>query len=783
MSQPQRNLSVPGKLYVGAISLAGATAILIALSSIRANPSENQWLFLAALTVLAGFFTVRIPTVPATVSISESFVFLTVLLFGTAPAVLTVALEGLLISAWRYRHSVPRILFNTFEAPASLLISSTLFFYLAGTDLNAWRSHLGQLLIPLLALALGYFLLNSLLMAVAVAFETGSSPLSIWRKHFLWLSIDYFGGASIAVLLFLASATLSVTTLVAIVTPILVICYLTFRLATEKVEEATKHLRELNTLYISTIETLASAIDAKDQITHGHIRRVQKHAIALSERLGFRDEESVRAIEAAALLHDMGKLAIPEYILNKPGKLTDAEFEKMKAHASLGADILSRVNFPYPVIPIVRHHHEHWDGSGYPDSLKAQAIPIGARILAVVDCFDALTSDRPYRPKLAKSAALEILRQRAGSMYDPVVVDAFFEMESQAEPNDVGIEGRMITSGDVPEPAFDTIASSTSETVALYQLSTDLADCRSLSIASPFVAKELSRLLQADLILIFHPEESHDEIAVTGSYGERAAEFTEYRLAFGRGLSGWVAANKRSIVNSDPILDFGDGARSRMPVLRSCLSVPILAGGSLIGVASAYSSRVSAFSEEHRRIAETLCEHAARFIGQARSSSMTNDDGRIDSLTGVLAPGVLEEEIDSLLAQLSLPSQALDICVIDIVGLSSINIKHGKKAGDLILRLTAEALSASVPRNSIVGRLESDEFVCVSGSLEPDFAERLQNKLFDASQDIGIRFSANVKCRSVSVQIGADILESLNQIRAPFVSTGSAITHARSSVH
>src|SRR5206468_4432789 len=156
------------------------------------------------------------------------------------------------------------------------------------------------------------------------------------------------------------------------------------------------------------------------------------HAVALARAMGVREEAQIRAIEAAALLHDMGKLAVPEYILNKPGPLTAAEFEKMKLHASVGADILSAIDFPYPVVPIVRHHHENWDGTGYPSGIKGTDIPIGARILSVVDCFDALTSDRPYRPRLSDEEALAILVERRGSMYDPLIVDTFAKVHSTA---------------------------------------------------------------------------------------------------------------------------------------------------------------------------------------------------------------------------------------------------------------------------------------------------------------------------------------------------------------
>ena len=189
----------------------------------------------------------------------------------------------------------------------------------------------------------------------------------------------------------------------------------------------------MNRLYLSTIETLATAIDAKDQVTHGHIRRVQKFALALASELGIRDERQVKAIEAAALLHDTGKLVVPEHILNKPGRLTPGEFDKMKLHASAGAEILSAIQFPYPVVPIVRHHHENWDGTGYPDGLKSTDIPIGARILQVVDCFDALTSDRPYRTKLSDEEAVLILLQRRGTMYDPLIVDTFAAVRQRIE--------------------------------------------------------------------------------------------------------------------------------------------------------------------------------------------------------------------------------------------------------------------------------------------------------------------------------------------------------------
>src|SRR5205085_10096429 len=226
----------------------------------------------------------------------------------------------------------------------------------------------------------------------AVAIEQRSSAFRVWRRNFLWLSLNYFSGASIAasMLPYLQGPGYAFIRVIGVLLPLLIVLYLTLKTALGRVEDANNHLAELNRLYLSTIETLAMAIDAKDQTTHGHIRRVQTFAVGLAKAMGGTDTALIRAVEAAALLNDMGKLAVPEYILNKPGPLTPAEFEKMKLHASVGADILSAIDFPYPVVPIVRHHHESWDGSGYPDGLRGGDIPLGARIVSVVDAVEAL---------------------------------------------------------------------------------------------------------------------------------------------------------------------------------------------------------------------------------------------------------------------------------------------------------------------------------------------------------------------------------------------------------
>ena len=536
-----------------------------------------------------------------------------------------VALDSLVISLWIFRSSrrPERVLFN-FGAPAvAVWIASRVFYALSGIQPLAEAPHpIFDLIVPLTLLAVIYFLLNSWLIAIAVGLEQQVSALKVWRSNFLWLSLNYFSGASVAALLipYIQGPQYIVFRVIGVLLPLLLISYLTLRTALGRVEDANRHLSELNKLYMSTIETLAMAIDAKDQITHGHIRRVQKFAVGLARAMGINEGTQIQAIEAAALLHDMGKLAVPEYILNKPGPLTAAEFAKMKLHASVGADILSAIEFPYPVVPIVRHHHECWNGSGYPDGLKGSEIPIGARILSVVDCFDALTSDRPYRPRLSDAEALRILHERRGSMYDPLVVDTFATVYGEIAPedNDTGDANKnglsAITRGGqsqkegLPGGAsrLNEISASTEEMLILYELARNLNGRLELAETGDLIAKHLRRLVPATTCVFFLYDASVDELASAHAAGENAAHFSGVRIEMGQRLSGWVAAHRQTIINSDPVLDLGEVARALRPPLRSCLSTPLLADGNLVGVLTVYSTHRDAFSEEHRRRVEVI---------------------------------------------------------------------------------------------------------------------------------------------------------------------------------
>jgi putative nucleotidyltransferase with HDIG domain len=523
-----------------------------------------------------------------------------------------------------------RVLFNMAAPSISVWMAGTAFYLLSGIEpYSKVFTPLPSLFFPLLVFTAVYFLLNSWLVAVAVGLENHRSPAQIWWKNFAWLSVNYFSGASLAALIVTYTQQLDLSAL-AVIVPLLVVSYLTFRTAMGRAEDSFNHLTQLNRLYLSTIETLAMAIDAKDQITHGHIRRVQTYAVGLARNIGVSDDKLLKAIEAAALLHDMGKLAVPEHILNKPGKLTPAEFEKMKLHASVGADILSAIDFPYPVVPIVRHHHENWNGTGYPDGIKGTDIPIGARILSVVDCFDALTSDRPYRPRLSDEEAVTILLERRGSMYDPLVVDTFIRVHREIAPElilpaETRATLQEITGSSLERQSnridlgLDDSGEQTGDETFGPSLAAALAGQHSVSETAETVARFLRRAVPFSLSILYLYDVERDELMVAHVTGEASGLVRDLRISSGDRLSGWVAANRQPIVNSDPMLDLGEISKATTPPLRTSLSVPLLVGSELVGVFTLYSA-TERFDEQHRRFTEAAAREAAQAILHVRES-------------------------------------------------------------------------------------------------------------------------------------------------------------------
>jgi putative nucleotidyltransferase with HDIG domain len=621
------------QIYITSIAVIGVFAVLHSVASLIKGPVGVEWLVLAGLTVVTGSFSIKVPKVNARISASDAFVFSAILLFGANVATIIVAVETLILTSWQpgRSRSLPRAMFNVSAGAISVWVAAQTFAALTppGARLEAIR--LQELLMPVVALALTYFAVNSWLVAVALGFERKTSAWHVWRQHFTWLSLNYLAGASLALLLVTYTRGLNLTA-VGVIVPLLVIIYLTQRTSLARVDDAQKHLAQLNQLYLSTIETLAMAVDAKDQITHGHIRRVQVYAVELAKRLGVADEGQLKALETAALLHDMGKLAIPEHILNKPGKLTTAEFDKMKRHADIGADLLSSIRFPYPVVPIVRHHHESWDGTGYPSKISGTDIPLGARILSVVDCFDALTSDRPYRPRLTPEEAFSIIRDRRGTMYDPIVVDTFVAVYSDIAPSATlaGQQARSLVPSlyaavddEGSDKPLRDIRENAAQASTLAEFERELERRQGLAGSFEIVTQYVRLLTPATACAFYRYAMETDSLVCTYAAGDGSHVLIGLTMKNGERVTGWVAANGRIIMNSDAALDLSEVAHQFDPSLRSTMAAPIVNRGKVLGVLTAYATKEAPFTEHHKYAIDRIVASFTERLAAVGTSNQT----------------------------------------------------------------------------------------------------------------------------------------------------------------
>jgi putative nucleotidyltransferase with HDIG domain len=612
-------LAPAARAYVLGVILLGAAIWSHSIADLIRNPPGVEWLLLVALTVGSGWATLRIPAMPISFSISDLFNIVAALLFGPSAGAITAALDGLVLSARMATddRSLHRVFFNMAAVSIALWVAAQVFFAIEGNrpEIDGPIAAL-RLLATLLLFGTIDFGLNSAIVAAAVSFERSISIRSIWRAHLAGVWITYFGGifGAMLVLLLARFGTLETVILIA---PLPVLLYITFRHALGRATDQIDHLAKVNRVYIGAIEALAHAVDAKDEVTHDHTRRVQDETMRVARALAVDDDGELQAIRAAALLHDVGKLAIPEHILNKPGRLTAAEYEIMKRHASIGADILAVIGFPYAVVPIVRHHHENWDGSGYPDGLAGSRIPIGSRILAVVDCFDALTSDRPYRPAMTDEEALAILGDRRGTMYDPHVVDTFFALHGARVP--AASASAAVARPPKAQGPVDHLAGRTDqgreqrELQAFFDLGRALAAPDAPQRLGEIVWAHLGGIVPATALVFYVCDDAAHALIPLAVAGEATLHLGTTPIAMGERVSGWVAATGQAAVNSDPRLDFDAPCRDEA-ALKSALVVPVPADGRVVGVLSLYASAPNAFDDIHRRLLEVSARAIAPLV-------------------------------------------------------------------------------------------------------------------------------------------------------------------------
>jgi len=619
MSNPSnRRLSGRTQVYVFCVLAAGLVTVGLSAADLLGRPTESHadWLSLLALTFISGWLSVKLPSVSASISISETFVFAGTIMFGSSVGTVLVLLDATVLctkEAWvRRRLRWQQVVFNLAAPPLSIWVAA----WAAGVT-QPPASLDASFVVELAVFAALYFLLNSWLVTFAVALEQNVAPFKIWWNNFTEIFVNFAAGASIAAFVVVYAKNEVDLAFIGVIVPLLLVIYFTYRWSTRRVEAEREKVQELNRVFLSTVEALALAIDAKDQVTHGHIRRVQRYTMALADALGIKDERQLDAIRAAALLHDTGKLAVPEYILNKPGPLTAAEFERMKVHATVGADILKSINFPYPVEPIVRYHHEAWDGSGYPEGLKGTAIPLGARILSVVDCYDAVTSDRPYRPRMTRLQAEQVLRDRRGKIYDPWVVDEFLRIIDsleQAEETERRSAGTSLPAAAITPAQLEAITATTAEEREFNELRRELARTKSIPEAADILFGHLRRVVPAASLALYEAKNDTNELAVVASCGIGTSILEGLTVPVGDRISGWAFAHNQTVFNSDAALELGPVARTFSVPLRYTAAVPV-AGARGVNMMLVYAEEP--FDRDHERLLENAVTLFASSISQA----------------------------------------------------------------------------------------------------------------------------------------------------------------------
>ncbi|WP_180539810.1 sensor domain-containing diguanylate cyclase/phosphohydrolase [Nevskia soli] len=763
-------MSIMSRAYWLSMVLIGSSLSAFVLVHWRAD-QENLPKF--ALYSLAAILTSRLkislPGVFGTLSMNYLFVFLGILELRLGSG-LIIGLCGILAQTLIRPKQKPRwhqVLFNL--ASISLPISCAY----GVLRLPALRSLDPTSILPLLCASMTYFLLNTSAVSVILGLTTRNSPVNVWRESFFWTSPQYLAGGAIAGALHFVNHFVPWQGLLLSAPPIYLV-YLSYRQYLGRVDEQQKHIGDMARLHWRTIEALALAIEAKDDMTAAHLKRVQVYATEVAKDLNLSPME-MKAIEAAALLHDIGKLAVPEYIISKPGKLTAEEFERMKIHPAVGAEILERVDFPYPVVPIVRSHHEKYDGTGYPDGLKGEEIPIGARVIAAVDCLDALASERQYRPAMPLDEAMAVVQSESGKSFDPRIVailqTKYRELEAiaKAELGTNTSKPQRVATGNETAPATGfaaptdavhqpassnftaAIANARREVQMLVEMTNDLGFSLSLDETMALLALRLGACVPHDTIVIYIVQGNH--LKPQFVKGESFRLFSSLEIPIGQGLSGWVAENNQSIVNGNPSVEPGYLNDPQLTTaLRSGISVPLLSDGEVAGVLSLYSVRPEAFSQDHLRILLAIRSRAGTAIANSMRMTKLKSAADTDELTGLLNAGALCRALADGISIAQATGTALSVIMLDLDGFKQANDRFGHLTGNRILERIATELTLAVRSSDYVARLGGDEFVVVL----KDVGSHVLNNLLDRINEIGPRVSMEV-CHEPLVQMSVGV--------------------------
>jgi len=706
-----RALPAMAQAYVAAVAVAGAACVIAAAVHLRLDHA-GLFAMLMALAMVTSAVKIDLPLgrSQSNLSLSHAVNFWALFALGPAQAVCIAT-----VSAWAQctlratgRNPVHRVVFNIASLALTVSVAGLPLALLAGSDAlgAAALVRSAAVLAPL------YFFINSALVAGAIAFSTRQPVAGIWQRNFLWSAPSYLAGAALAAIATAASTRGWFGWLALLAVPL----YLVFRsyhTVVARLREEQDETRRAMEVQLATIEALALAIEAKAGCTPEHIRSIQQYAATLAEAAGLSDAE-VQAVRTAALLHDIGNMAVPEHILSKPEALTPEEFERVKIHPRVGAEILRNVPFGAPVSELVLCHHERWDGLGYPAGLRAENIPIGARILAIADCYSTLQADRPYRPARSEGAATAVLREYAGTTLDPALVDLLFArlQLSTASTTDEPGESAWVESDEL---ALQDIAGAHREEQTLYEIAQALGSSLGIADAMALIHDKVSKLVPFTTCALFLGDEDHGYVC---------------RYAHGPGteaLFKWTTKSWSDLSLRLP--SCADGRDGKGEDLTALLPCSLTFEGRMIGGLVIYHTVPGCFTDEHRRVLGRVSEQAAAVIYNSTRFEQTEHESHTDPLTGLANRRSLDRQFETGLARAARTHETASVVVLDLDRLKEINDTYGHEAGDRALRVVGNVLRSTVRQNDLCARFAGDEFIVVLWNCSPDHETRRVEEL------------------------------------------------------
>ncbi len=705
-SQTFLALPAPARAYVAAVVAAGAGCLVAAAMQLHL---EHAGLFvtLLGLAVAASATKIELPLgrSQSNLSLSHAVNFWALFALGPAPAACIAA-----VSAWAQctlrageRNPPHRVVFSIASLTATVSIAGLPLGVIMGADASsvAALARAAAVVSPL------YFFVNTALVAAAIALSTRQPVARIWHRNFLWSAPSYLAGAALAAVATAASERGWFGWLALLAIPL----YLVFRsyhtVVARLREEQDETLRAME-VQLATIEALALAIEAKAGCTPEHIRSIQEYASTLAEAIGLSDSD-VQAVRTAALLHDVGNMAVPEHILSKPEALTPEEFERVKIHPRVGAEILRNVPFGAPVAELVLCHHERWDGLGYPAGLRGKDIPVGARILAIADCYSTLQIDRPYRPARSAGAAVALLREYAGTAFDPDLVELLIAQLGMTVPRPRDVPGESAWADNEPL-ALQDIAGAHREEQTLYEIAQALGSSLGVEGAMALIHDKVSRLVPFTTCALFLGDDNEGYVC---------------RYAHGPGteaLFKWTPKSWSDLSLRLPAC--ADGRDAHGGDLTALLPCPLIFEGHLIGGLVIYHTIAGCFTDEHRRVLGRVSDQAAAVIYNSTRFEQTQHESHTDPLTALPNRRALDQQFEIGLARAADTQTSASVVVLDLDRLKEINDTYGHEAGDRALRAVGAVLESTVRKSDLCARFAGDEFIVVLWDCSPEHEAR-----------------------------------------------------------